>query len=187
MLGICFIQTNAQKLLLLPLNVVRYFTDPIADASVSLFRKSSVESVTPDQASYTSRVGEIVSASRGLAARLAGSRSQPVHAETWLTRSRGIVGHQVEAIKTYIADTAVQKLQDVKHTWHTMAVGDSQLDRGLCVALGYVVIIVGAGLYLRHTQSGPVRDASAAVREAIRQHLTLAKVSYSLQISSQHT
>lgn len=57
-----------------------------------------------------------------------------------------------------------------------MAVGDRNIDRALCIALGFSVIIVGAGLYLRYTRNVPAREGNVNVREIIRQQFTLLKV-----------
>jgi hypothetical protein len=66
----------------------------------------------------------------------------------------------------------------VSRHWHSMAVGDSRMDRLLCIAVGYAIILTGAVVYLRYTQNAPARQAGAAIRETIKQHLNLVKVRF---------
>lgn len=67
-----------------------------------------------------------------------------------------------------------------------MAVGDSRLDRFLCIAVGYAMIVSGAIVYLKYTQNAPARQAGIAIRETVKQHLTLIKVCHAC-VTGTHT
>lgn len=89
----------------------------------------------------------------------------------------GQISSHVIALKGVITASIAKTVSGVQNQWYRMAVGDTNLDRTLCIALGYFVIIGGAGVYLNYTQNRPAREAGAAIRNHIKHNFVMVKVS----------
>lgn len=163
-------QTNAQKIVLLPINVVRLFTDPLADRLIGIIVKR--HAVTSAEPTFKARVLDAFGRFTTSANKKSGSPIQQ-----YTEHLQKSVLPYIDSSRLLIAKFIADSLKAIKDQWYAMAVGDSNFDRTLCIALGYCVILAGAAAYLRHTQNTQAREAGAAVREIVKQHFTLVKVS----------
>lgn len=160
----CSLQTNAQKIVLLPINFVRLFTDPLADRLIHVTTQQAEIVQSPTAKSrllgFINRVG---------------FTSKPK--ETAYQRLSSQVVAHASSVRSSLAAYLTNSLNAVQTQWYRMAVGDSNVDRTLCIALGYFVVIAGAGFYLQYTQNRPAREAGAAIRDHIKHNFTMVKVS----------
>lgn len=153
-------QTNAQRLLLLPINLVRYVTDPIAE---SILRASRLAS----SSSFEAAPLDADVAKSGLITHI-------------FRLVDGKIVHQAGFSKAHLADFQAKvsfALQQAKTVWLEMARNDTSRDRALCIMLGYFVAVATAIICLRHTSNVQARNATRAIRDAIKHQIFLAKVS----------
>lgn len=149
---------------------MRLFTDPLADRLVGLLGKRQDTLPTPTLKSrLLSALGTLGASSS--------SSSKPE------SLSRGLISQIQFYVQAYLgyARSAITAFilggfRGIQNQWYAMAVGDSNLDRTLCIALGYLVIGAAAGAYLHHTQNVQAREAGVAVRDIVKQHFLLVKV-----------
>jgi hypothetical protein len=158
------LQTNAQKIFLLPINFVRLFTDPLADRLVGLLGKR--QDTVP-----TSTVKRRMLSALGIF-----SASSSTHSKPLSSQFQFYIEAYLGYIRTAITAFFVSGFRGMKNQWYAMAIGDSNIDRTLCIVLGYLVIGAAAGAYLHHTQTIQAREAGAAVRDIVKQHFLLVKV-----------
>lgn len=112
----------------------------------------------------------------GLISKLGLSSSKPEQASQQRIFSQ--ISTHLTALQAAIAASLAKTLSAVRSQWYRMAVGDTNIDRTLCIGLGYFVIIAGAGVYLHLSQNRPAREAGAAVRDHIKHNFTMVKVGF---------
>ncbi|KAL0955165.1 hypothetical protein HGRIS_004073 [Hohenbuehelia grisea] len=64
----------------------------------------------------------------------------------------------------------------LQETWKRMALGQGPAERAFAVILGYIVVALILAIYLNFLTVGNVKNASRAVRSAVRQQLLVLKV-----------
>lgn len=155
--------------MLLPVNLVRLFTDPLADRLIGIIGKRQI--VAPPEPTFRNRLSHALGR---LVSSPAKRSESPL--QLYIGHYQKLVLPYIEALRLAVAKFAMDSVKAIKSEWYAMAVGDSNFDRTLCIALGYFVILAGAAAYLRHTQNIQAREAGTAVREIVKQHFTLVKV-----------
>lgn len=163
-------QTNAQKIFLLPINFVRLFTDPVADRLIG-----AVATPQKEAAPVPTLKGRLMTAFGKLSSSSSATKQETLF-QRYLDHSLFHIQPYFDSIRTAITASLSGIAKAIKQQWYSMAVGDSNTDRTLCIALGYCVIIGAAGVYLHHTKNTQAREAGAAVRDIVKQHFTLVKV-----------
>lgn len=143
-------QTDAYKLLLLPINIVRLGTDPIASLLLAFSGKGSKSATRLTTGSFL-------------------ARTLPTSVKTLYTT-------HVTSRVSVLASQASRVLRAASALWRSMPRNDSTIDRVCCILLGYVVVLATAIICLRHTRNVQARNATLAFREAIKQQVILAKV-----------
>ena len=187
MLGRTVVATNALRVFFVPVNVVRLATDPLADILVALVNKArtallggkfrqrmAVEASKP----HNTLMSRILQYMREMYTTMTLARPQestPPPPSTLVSSYKSFRSLSV-AYLAYLRIMLKQTTSTARLRWRTMASHDTDLDRILCIAVGYIVFICGAALYLRYTQNLQARNATRAVRDALRQHFVLGKV-----------
>jgi len=168
-------QTNALRLVLLPISIVRLVTDPIADLIISATNqaKKSILPIRqePPKHGLALRIKALVQA---VMSRLAGREPPPAARQTL----SAYLKIRFEAYRDLTRVASLKVAEAIQTRWYLMASQDTELDRVLCIALGYAVVLAGAAFYLRHSQNQQARNGMRAVRDAVKQQFVLFKVSY---------
>lgn len=166
-------QTNALRLVFVPINVVRLVTDPVADFLVDSLKGTAPGSSTDLHRANTDSERKLSLA--GLFRRFIRQAVQPEAPQSSYQRAKHAVSAAYLDYRAQLRHAIMAGGRGVQARWATMAVRDQDIDRVLCIALGYAVLIAVAALYLRHTQNLQARNATRAVRDALKQQFVLFK------------
>lgn len=187
MIGKTVVAMNLLKLLLLPVQLVRYLTDPVADGIVLLVKMAQQMLFLGSDCSGSS--GHESSA-KSLKARVVEVwQIAQIHAKTfrkesslqgegrgaWHTTAFAAVRGKVLEYEDRAYGTLHHASEITKARWAQMGVSDTDADRILCILLGYAVFLVAGSLYLRHTQNASARQATRAIRDVLSHQFTLGK------------
>ena len=156
-------------MVLLPINLVRLVTDPVADRLVALLGHGKAKLVSP-QPPVAVRTSWIAAAVSLLKSRREESKPTSIHRTVQQVRAA------VELYGKSFTDTVETARHVGQLRWRSMATEDGDIERILCVALGYALVIAVAAMYLRYTHNIQARNASRVVREAVQQHFVMVKV-----------
>lgn len=173
------IQTNAYKLFLLPITLVRFATDPVADVAVSLISK--LKAIVIARRGQEATVEESVKWSEWLRqqikewglfayAKLRGAKEE-VRPMSYTEVMSSHISKYGEATKLSIREAA----ETIKTGWASLGTEDSDSDRVLTVLLGYATLLLAAGLYLRYTSNITARNATRAFHDVLKQQFVLFK------------
>ena len=190
MLGKTVVATNALKAVFVPVNIVRLGTDPIADFVIDLvhhFRYHSLQGFR--QRLLRDRIYERKPDPKIPVGLLIYRWTRDhiklfkIKQETPPSSSFSSVAVYTETVKSQSAKYRDSLYFIFKETtssarlrWQTLASHDTDLDRILCITIGYTIVIAGAALYLKYTQNVQARNATRVVRDALNQQFVLCKV-----------
>jgi hypothetical protein len=176
----------------MPLRAVRSISDPVFDglfALISALPKLAFQYLAPKLASACAHLpspafqictGVFASAESTFTLSNATAPAEtfaPFLSNSSLVSNVTALAPAASATSRPVAATLFKgALESIAHHWTRMAFDEDPLHRGLCVALGYATVLVSGAWYLKSTDNEYSRSVNRAIREGIKQQLTLLKV-----------
>ncbi|KAI8584471.1 hypothetical protein K450DRAFT_216574 [Umbelopsis ramanniana AG] len=92
-------------------------------------------------------------------------------------------GHYIlDSILTFIRQDIEPFFAKALVRWHYFAIGRTVMDRLVCVAIGYMILVLLGAWYLRKTGNAYGRTVGRTVQQAIRQQGIILKVAFFISI-----
>lgn len=92
-------------------------------------------------------------------------------------------GHYIlDSILTFVRQDIEPLFAKALVRWHYFAIGRTVMDRIVCVAIGYMILVLLGAWYLRKTGNAYGRTVGRTVQQAIRQQGIILKVAFFISI-----
>lgn len=165
----------------MPLRAVRSLSDPLFDALFSVVTAIPIflfRTIAPKALPLCTKLPTALSA---VCTHILGSPAA-LNATASTIDSTAATNATIAATATVaaarpVAATALKKaLKAVAHHWSRMAFDDDNLHLALCTALGYATVLLSGVWYLQITSNEYSQSVNKAIRDGVKQQLTLLKV-----------
>ena len=160
-------QLHVWRLAILPISLVRVFTDPLADALLRITHLAKLAR-RPSAVSLALKA-RLLQAVRAVAVQVGGKSPAPAPAKSGLSIATMIM--------KVVGDKRLRHWEALlRARWYGVQYGDTIIDRCLTIAIGYSVVAMFCAVYIRLTRSKAMSTTMKDFHDSLIQQFRLVKV-----------